>query len=115
MVLTVSSRCWCYCHLRTSPIALFLYGYLGNEKNLDVTQSLRRKDWNIVLLHYRGAWGSECEFLFRNVEQDVQTVLNYTCDPENSKALRIKSERNLIVIHSMDGNIAIVGLLDNQM
>jgi len=75
---------------------------------------LRRKDWNIVLLHYRGAWGSECEFLFRNVEQDVQAVLNYTCDPENSKALRINPERISIVGHSMGGHMAIAGILDNQ-
>jgi pimeloyl-ACP methyl ester carboxylesterase len=96
------------------PTALLLHGYPGNEKNLDVAQALRRKGWNVVFFHYRGAWGSEGEFSFRSAEQDVQVVLNYMRDPENAKALRINPERISIVGHSMGGHMAIAGILDNQ-
>jgi len=95
------------------PTALLLHGYPGNEKNLDVAQSLRSKGWNVVFFHYRGAWGSEGEFSFMNAEQDVQAVLKYLSNKDNAAKLRIN--RNLISIigHSMGGHMAIAGILDN--
>jgi dienelactone hydrolase len=97
------------------PTVLLLHGYPGNEKNLDVAQALRSIGWNVVFFHYRGAWGSEGEFSFRNAEQDVQVVLQYLSDKDNSEKLRI--DRNLIstVGHSMGGHMAIAGILDNQL
>jgi pimeloyl-ACP methyl ester carboxylesterase len=96
------------------PTALLLHGYPGNEKNLDVAQALRRNGWNVVFFHYRGAWGSEGEFSFRNSEQDVQAVLNYMRDPAHAKTLRIDPELISIVGHSMGGHMAIAGILDNE-
>jgi len=96
------------------PTVLLLHGYPGNEKNLDAAQTLRSNGWNVAFFHYRGAWGSEGEFSFRNAEQDVQVVLEYLAQPDNAEKLRI--DRNLIstVGHSMGGHMAIAGLLDNQ-
>ncbi|MDO8912512.1 MAG: hypothetical protein Q8N10_08825 [Phenylobacterium sp.] len=31
---------------------------LGNEKNLDLAQAVRRAGWNAVTFNYRGSWGS---------------------------------------------------------
>lgn len=97
------------------PTVLLLHGYPGNEKNLDVAQALRSYGWNVVFFHYRGAWGSEGEFSFRNAEQDVQVVLQYLSHKDNSEKLRI--DRNFIstVGHSMGGHMAISGILDNQL
>ncbi len=97
------------------PTVLLLHGYPGNEKNLDVAQVLRQRGWNVVFFHYRGAWGSEGEFSFRNAEQDVQVVLQYLSDHDNSEKLRI--DRHLIstVGHSMGGHMAIAGILDNPL
>jgi pimeloyl-ACP methyl ester carboxylesterase len=97
------------------PTVLLLHGYPGNEKNLDLAQALRSKGWNVAFFHYRGAWGSEGEFSFRNAEQDVQVVLKYLSNKTNAKKLRI--DRNLIstVGHSMGGHMAIAGILDNPL
>ncbi|MFT5571483.1 MAG: pimeloyl-ACP methyl ester carboxylesterase [Cryomorphaceae bacterium] len=95
------------------PTVLLLHGYPGNEKNLDVAQALRRNGWNVVFFHYRGAWGSEGDFSFRNAENDVQVVLNYMRDPLNAKALRIDPQGISIVGHSMGGHMAVAGILDN--
>jgi pimeloyl-ACP methyl ester carboxylesterase len=95
------------------PTVLLLHGYPGNEKNLDVAQALRRNGWNVVFFHYRGAWGSEGEFSFRNAEYDVQVVLNYLRQPENASTLRINPDRISIVGHSMGGHMAIAGILEN--
>jgi len=95
------------------PTVLLLHGYPGNEKNLDVAQALRKNGWNVAFFHYRGSWGSEGDFSFRNAEQDVQVVLQYLSDKDNAEALRI--DRGLIstVGHSMGGHMAIAGFLDN--
>ena len=95
------------------PTVLLLHGYPGNEKNLDVAQSLRARGWNVVFFHYRGAWGSEGEFSFLNAEQDVQAVLAYLSNPQNAQTLRIDRDRISIVGHSMGGHMAIAGILDN--
>ena len=95
------------------PSILLLHGYPGNEKNLDVAQAMRRKGWNVLFFHYRGAWGSEGEFSYRGAEQDVQTVLDYMRDKKNAVRLRIDVNKISIVGHSMGGHMAIAGILDN--
>ena len=95
------------------PTVLLLHGYPGNEKNLDVAQALRRLGWNVIFFHYRGAWGSEGEFSYRGAEQDVQAVLEYMSDADNSKKLRIDPNKISIVGHSMGGHMAVAGILDN--
>jgi pimeloyl-ACP methyl ester carboxylesterase len=95
------------------PTVLLLHGYPGNEKNLDVAQALRRLGWNVVFFHYRGAWGSEGEFSYRNAEQDVQVVLKYMSDAKNAQRLRIDPLRISIVGHSMGGHMALAGIIDN--
>jgi len=95
------------------PTILLLHGYPGNEKNLDVAQAMRRKGWNVVFFHYRGAWGSEGEFSIINAEQDVQNVLQYITDDNNAQKLRIDIDQVSIVGHSMGGHMAVAGLIDN--
>ncbi len=96
------------------PTAIMLHGYPGNEKNLDVAQSLRSAGWNTVYFNYRGAWGAEGEFSFLNSEQDVQAVITYLQDDAISKNLAINPNKISLVGHSMGGHMAIAGILDNQ-
>lgn len=95
------------------PTALFLHGYPGNERSLDVAQAIRAKGWNAVYFNYRGAWGAEGEFSFLNAEQDVQSVINYLINPNNAKTLGIDPQRIALVGHSMGGHMAVAGLLDH--
>ena len=37
------------------PTIVLLHGFPGNEKNLDLAQSLRRAGYNVLFFHYRGA------------------------------------------------------------
>lgn len=96
------------------PTAIILHGYPGNERSLDVAQSLRAKGWNTVYFNYRGAWGAEGEFSFINSEQDVTAVINYLSDDENAKNLRVDPSKLSLVGHSMGGHMAISGILDNS-
>jgi len=97
------------------PTAIILHGYPGNERSLDVAQSLRAKGWNTVYFNYRGAWGAEGEFSFINSERDVTAVINYLSDDKNAKNLRVDPSKLSLVGHSMGGHMAIAGLLDNSI
>lgn len=54
------------------PTVVLLHGYPGNEKNLDLAQSMRRAGYNVLFFHYRGAWGSGGDFSFTHVTEDVR-------------------------------------------
>jgi pimeloyl-ACP methyl ester carboxylesterase len=90
------------------PTALLLHGFPGNERNLDLAQAVRRAGWNAIFFHYRGAWGSEGDFSFTHVLEDVASVTAWTQDPTNAEALRIDPERIALVGHSMGGFAALL-------
>jgi pimeloyl-ACP methyl ester carboxylesterase len=90
------------------PTALLLHGFPGNERNLDVAQAVRRAGWNVLFFHYRGAWGSEGDFSFTHVLEDVASAVAWTQDPANAQGLRIDPERIALVGHSMGGFAALL-------
>ena len=89
------------------PTIVLLHGYPGNEKNLDLAQSMRRAGYNVLFFHYRGAWGSEGDFSFSNVVEDVGSAIKYLRTKAND--IRVDPERILIVGHSMGGFAALQG------
>jgi pimeloyl-ACP methyl ester carboxylesterase len=89
------------------PTALLLHGFPGNERNLDVAQAVRRAGWNVVFFHYRGAWGSEGDFSFTHVLEDVASVVAWTQSPEVATPLRIDASRIALIGHSMGGFAAL--------
>ena len=95
------------------PTALFLHGYPGNERSLDVAQAARSAGWNSVYFNYRGAWGAEGDYSFIGSEADVQAVLHYLSNPENAAKLGVDPEQIALVGHSLGAHMAMAGLLDN--
>ncbi|MEO1576489.1 MAG: alpha/beta hydrolase, partial [Pseudomonadota bacterium] len=59
------------------PTALLLHGYPGNEKNLDLAQTMRRAGWNVLFIHYRGAWGAEGYFRISHMHEDALAALDF--------------------------------------
>src|SRR5271154_931092 len=53
------------------PTLLMLHGYPGNERNLDLAQVVRAHGWNVIYFDYRGSWGSQGKFSFKNCVEDV--------------------------------------------
>lgn len=83
------------------PTVILLHGFPGNEKNLDLAQAMRRAGFNVMFFHYRGAWGSEGNFSFSNVVEDVGAAADFL--RANAETYRTNPERLILTGHSMGG------------
>ena len=88
------------------PTVLLLHGFPGAEQNLDVAQAMRRAGWNVLTMHYRGAWGSAGAFSFSNSLEDTQAAVAFLRNPENATRYRVDPSRIVLAGHSMGGFFA---------
>lgn len=56
------------------PAVLFLHGFPGSEKNVDVQRELLRRGIGAFAVHFRGAWGSEGTFRFSQLIDDARAA-----------------------------------------
>jgi pimeloyl-ACP methyl ester carboxylesterase len=80
---------------------LLLHGLPGNEQNLDLAQSIRRAGWNVLTLHYRGAWGSPGNFSFAHCLEDACAAVEWLRNQHN-----VDSRQLVLIGHSMGGYVA---------
>lgn len=88
------------------PTVLFLHGFPGFEQNEDVAQALRRAGFNVLIFHYRGAWGSQGSYSFTHCIEDVEAVLAYLRAPANAANLGVDPQRLVLIGHSVGGHVA---------
>ena len=91
------------------PVVVLLHGFPGNEKNLDLAQTIRRAGWDVLYFDYRGSWGSPGDFSFTHSAEDVASALAYLRDPANSAKLRADPKRIVLIGHSMGGFMTAYG------
>lgn len=87
------------------PTIVLLHGYPGNEKNLDLGQSLRRAGFNVFFIHYRGAWGAQGRYSLTTLHQDVAAALSWL--RAEGRQYRVDGLRFSLVGHSMGGYAAL--------
>ncbi|MEM9303428.1 MAG: alpha/beta fold hydrolase, partial [Pseudomonadota bacterium] len=91
------------------PTFVLLHGFPGYERNLDLAQALRRAGFNVLFPHYRGAWGSEGDYTFGHVIEDVASALAWLRREEAKAELRTDPTRLSLVGHSLGGFGALMG------
>ena len=85
------------------PTVVLLHGFPGNEKNLDLAQTLRRAGFNVLFSHYRGAWGSGGEYSLSGVMEDVVAAIGFLKEKAADPGFRIDPSRISIAGHSLGG------------
>ena len=90
------------------PVVVFLHGYPGNERNLDLAQAVRRAGYHALYLDYRGAWGSGGTFSFTHGLEDVAAALAWVKDPGNAAKYHFDSRHLALVGHSFGGWLALL-------
>jgi uncharacterized protein len=90
------------------PVVVLLHGFPGNERNLDLAQTLRRAGYDVLFFDYRGSWGSPGDFSYTHAIEDTQAAIAYLRDPANAARLRADPNSLILIGHSMGGFIAAV-------
>lgn len=98
------------------PTVVLLHGLPGNERHLDLAQSLRRAGYNVIYFNYRGSWGSKGTFGFQHAIDDAHAVVDYLNDPVTIESLKVDTSRIAFYGHSMGAGIALLaGLKDPRV
>lgn len=90
------------------PTLIMLHGYPGNERNLDLAQVVRAHGWNVIYFNYRGSWGSQGKFSFKNCVEDVVNVVAFCKQYQDS--LQIDASNIVLFGHSMGGWVCLKSL-----
>jgi pimeloyl-ACP methyl ester carboxylesterase len=90
------------------PVVIFLHGYPGNEKNLDLAQAVRRAGYQAVYFDFRGLWGSGGEFSFAHSLEDVQAIVDWVRAPQQVARFHFDPRRIALVGHSFGGWLALL-------
>ena len=85
------------------PTTVFLHGFPGNERNLDLAQALRRAGTNSVYFTYRGAWGNGGGFSPEHALEDAAAVIATVRDSAWAAGTRSDPGRVAVVGHSFGG------------
>lgn len=90
------------------PTVVFLHGYPGNERNLDLAQAVRRAGYDALYFDYRGSWGSGGTFSYQNALDDVAAALAFLRTPEARAKYGVDASRISLVGHSLGGGLALL-------
>ena len=90
------------------PTLILLHGFPGNERNLDLAQVVRAHGWNVIYFNYRGSWGSQGKFSFKNCVEDVGNVVAFCNKYQDS--LKIDTSNIVLFGHSMGGWVCLKAL-----
>ena len=94
------------------PLVVFLHGYPGYEKNLDLAQAVRRAGYHVLFADYRGVWGSGGVFSFKNSLEDTKAILRFVREPAIAAKYGIDARRIALVGHSLGGWLALMSAGD---
>lgn len=89
------------------PVVLLLHGFPGNEVNFDLAHVLRRQGFCVFVFHYRGSWGSEGDYSWKNLIEDTEAAINFLKCDYVKKNYRADGTKINLIGHSMGGFAAL--------
>ncbi|MBO4389352.1 MAG: alpha/beta fold hydrolase [Lachnospiraceae bacterium] len=107
----ISGGCRIYGYLLTPdkripgpyPTVIMSHGFPGYTTNNDLELALMRMGCVVIHMNHRGAWGSEGEYLFTNLKDDLIAIAKWAHNPAIADQYGIDKENIFLVGHSMGG------------
>lgn len=85
------------------PTVIMSHGFPGYTTNNDLEFSLMRMGCVVIHMNHRGAWGSEGNYLFTNLKEDLIAIAKWAHNPAIADRYGIDSNNIFLVGHSMGG------------
>ncbi|MBO4631463.1 MAG: alpha/beta fold hydrolase [Lentisphaeria bacterium] len=86
------------------PCVLFFHGFAGFARFDDIGQALCRAGCVVLIIHHRGAWGSQGKYSVSNCVQDAVNLVQYVKSVEFRNKYHTDADSVFLVGHSMGGN-----------
>ncbi|MGN0649472.1 MAG: alpha/beta hydrolase family protein [Oscillospiraceae bacterium] len=107
----ISGGCHLYGYLLTPdkryekpyPTVIMSHGFPGYTTNNDLELALMRMGCVVIHMNHRGAWGSEGNYLFTNLKDDLIAIAKWAHNPAIAQQYDIDTENIFLVGHSMGG------------
>ena len=107
----VSGGCRLYGYLLTPdkrmekpyPTVIMSHGFPGYTTNNDLELALMRAGCVVIHMNHRGAWGSEGNYLFTNLKDDLIAITKWAHNPAIADQYGIDPDNIFLVGHSMGG------------
>lgn len=96
------------------PVIILLHGFPGNEVNYDLAQVFRRQGFNVFIFHYRGCWGSEGDYLWKNLVEDVSSAIEFVKSDHAQNKFHIDPDKIILMGHSMGGFATLLNAIKND-
>jgi pimeloyl-ACP methyl ester carboxylesterase len=85
------------------PAVIMSHGFPGYTTNNDLELALMRTGCVVIHINHRGAWGSEGNYLFTNLRDDLVAVAKWAHNPATAQRYGIDTDNIFLVGHSMGG------------
>lgn len=107
----VSGGCHLYGYLLTPdkriagpyPTIIMSHGFPGYTTNNDLELAFMRMGCVVLHMNHRGAWGSEGNYLFTNLKEDLIAIAKWVHNPAIADQYDIDVNNIFLVGHSMGG------------
>ena len=107
----ISGGCRLYGYLLTPdkrvekpyPTVILSHGFPGYTTNNDLELALMRAGCVVIHMNHRGAWGSEGNYLFTNLKDDLIAITKWAHNPAIADQYGIDADNIFLVGHSMGG------------
>lgn len=107
----VSGGCHLYGYMLTPdkridgphPTIIMSHGFPGYTTNNDLEHALMRMGCVVIHMNHRGAWGSEGNYLFTNLKEDLIAIAKWAYNPAIADQYNIDINNIFLVGHSMGG------------
>lgn len=89
------------------PCVILFHGFAGFARFDDIGQALCRSGCVVLIVHHRGAWGSQGKYSISNCIQDAVNLVEHVKSADFRGQYRTSAEAVYLVGHSMGGNTAL--------
>jgi len=100
------------------PTIIWMHGLPSKKEtgSLELAIELNKNNVNVIAFDYRGLWNKQGIYTAENSQKDLNSVIEFAFNPENSAKFAIDTNRIIVAGHSYGSAMAAIsGVLNNKV